>query len=259
MAGLRKLELRLQHWCHRPRGKQEQERSSITVRCTYWAERRQAAQETRGIRFAATHDSPSARRDGGVLEAGDNPEGRAQAVPFGNWVWCACFAWPCGVAQLAREPEFRRMVSASDRQSRAAFRPPGHGRLISGGWLRPARTWPCVDNDPKTPRRQTTASRRTAPASARRSATGPFPPPPRLPAGAGRHKGQGFLRWLAWPVIPFRTSRKGIPFRLILLPAEPAGAPPPPSSCRTLRQETGRPSPRLDRHVDGPSGERGWT
>ena len=34
-------------------------------------------------------------------------------------------------------------------------------------------------------------------------------------------------------------SRKGIPFRLILLPAEPAGAPPPPSSCRTLPQAPG--------------------
>ncbi len=51
-----------------------------------------------------------------------------------------------GVAQTARGPEYRRMVSASDRQLRAPFRQPGHGPRHQGGWRSPARAWPSVGN-----------------------------------------------------------------------------------------------------------------
>jgi hypothetical protein len=123
-----------------------------------------------------------------------------------KWVWCACpaFAVACGVAQHARGPEYRRMVSASDRRSRAACWLPGHGRpqrlvAFSDTGLAFALTM-----------RERQARRVSAmpfPVSARRPATGPFPPPPRLPAGAGRHKGQDFSG--GWLQAPVRTSREG--------------------------------------------------
>jgi hypothetical protein len=106
----------------------------------------------------------------------------------------------------------------------------------NGGWLRPARTWPCVDNA-KTPRRQTRVQRplRIRKTVRHRPVSTPAP-------AAGRRwpaQGTGISPVAGLAGHPVRASRKGIPFRLILLPAEPAGAPPPPSSCRTLRQEPG--------------------
>jgi hypothetical protein len=96
-----------------------------------------------------------------------------------------------GGAVRAR-PELRRMVSASDRQWRAASCRPDTGsrkrRVASSGTGRALR-WRSGD----------ARAQNALPASARRPATGPFPAPPRLPAGAGRHKGQEFVRWLAWP------------------------------------------------------------
>jgi hypothetical protein len=50
-------------------------------------------------------------------------------------------------------------------------------------------------------------------------------------------------------------SVRGYPFRLILLPAEPAGAPASSFVPPHVTADTRRPSSRLDRHVSGPSGD----
>ena len=154
-----------------------------------------------------------------------------------KWVWCACpaFAVACGVAQLARGPDYRRMVSASDRQWRAASCHPDMGscqrRVASSG-----TSWPCVD-DPGAPE-QLTLRQTPSPHPQGGPPQARFHPhPDSRPALAG-HKGRGFVRWLAWPILRLGIPLE-IPFRLILLPAEPAGAPPPPSSRRTLRQTPG--------------------
>jgi hypothetical protein len=107
---------------------------------------------------------------------------------------------------------------------------------LSGGWHRPARAGPCVD-DPGTPE---PSVKQPCPPRIRKAAR--HRPVSTLTLTAGRRwPAQGArispVAGLADP--PVRTSREGIPFRLILLPAEPAGAPPPPSSRRTLRQIPG--------------------
>ncbi|VVT04833.1 hypothetical protein HOE425_320237 [Hoeflea sp. EC-HK425] len=80
-----------------------------------------------------------------------------------------------GVAQIARGPEYRRMMSTSDRQWRAASCHPDMGsdqrRVASSGtgWALRKRSGNAraADTAPDT-----------LPASARRPATGPFPPSP---------------------------------------------------------------------------------
>ncbi len=150
------------------------------------------------------------------------------------------------------------MVSASDRQSRAALQPSRHGRLkAAGGIVRHGLGLALTMRE--TPGRQT-----DCPAPAPHPQGGPpqarfHPHPGCRPALAG-HKGQGFLRWLAWPILPFGLPvgfPPGRPLRLILLPAEPAGAPPPPFAAARYGS-SGRPSPRPARHVHRTIRQREW-
>jgi hypothetical protein len=133
---------------------------------------------------------------------------------------------------------------------------------LSGGWHRPARAGPCVD-DPGTPE-----PRRLNAMPSPHPQGGPpqarfHPHPDSRPALAG-HKGQGFLRWLAWPIRPSERPARA-----------PVEADPAASGTRRctassivpphVTADTRRPSSRLDRHVDDPSGDgsatmmaRGW-
>ncbi|KGB27113.1 hypothetical protein HPDFL43_00023710 [Hoeflea phototrophica DFL-43] len=85
----------------------------------------------------------------------------------------------------------------------------------------------------------------TNPASESRSATGPFPPPARLPAGANRHRGQGLLRWLAWPANATKRQQAANGNAVVSTspPALPHVTPTPQG-----------PSSRLARSVHDPSG-----
>ena len=113
---------------------------------------------------------------------------------------------------------------------------------LNGLWHSPTRAWPRVDDAGAPGRRRLNAT--PLPASARRPATGPFPPPPRLPAGAGRHRGQGFLRWLVRrpPGGDEKSASGAMPVHCLL----------PPPAARY--DSFGRPSSRLDRNVCDPSG-----
>jgi hypothetical protein len=87
----------------------------------------------------------------------------------------------------------------------------------------------------------------TNPASESRSATGPFPPPTRLPAGANRHRGQGLLRWLAWPAHAERHQRAASGNAVVSTS--------PPALPHVTPTSEG-PSSRLARSVHDPSGSR---
>ena len=71
------------------------------------------------------------------------------------------------------------------------------------------------------------------------------PRPGCRPALAG-HKGQGFIRWLAWPGHPARGDHAASGTRRCT-----ASSMVPPHVTASPR----RPSPRLDRHVRDPSGD----
>jgi hypothetical protein len=129
-----------------------------------------------------------------------------------------------GVAQRARRPESRRTVSTSDRRWRAAFWLPGHGR--------PQRLVAFSDTGlvfALTMReRQGAARKRHALSRIRKTAR--HRPVSTLTLTAGR-------RWPAQrarisPVAGQAPAREG---RAICQRSN-AGALPPPSTCRTLRQ-----------------------
>jgi hypothetical protein len=125
-----------------------------------------------------------------------------------KWIWCAWSAFAGdmhGVAQprAARlSPDGVRIrqagacVSHCPDTGGSKRHPASSGTGLALRWRSGNARTPDLGSD-------------TLPASARRPATGPFPPPPWLPAGAGRHRGQGSLRWLAWPVSPFGVTRSG--------------------------------------------------
>lgn len=136
------------------------------------------------------------------------------------------------------------MVSTSDRPGCPLAASPDTGSgSRAGGILRHGLGLSL----PVRGRRRCTARKRcdANPAPERRPATGPFPPPAWLPAGADRHRGRGFLRWLGQAVRP-KGPRD--------LPAE---------QCRCLASsfvsphvtaKPRRPSSRLARDVFEPSG-----
>jgi hypothetical protein len=118
----------------------------------------------------------------------------------------------------------------------------------NGGWLRPARTWPCVDNA-KTPKRQT-----GSPMPAPHPQDGPpqarfHPRPGCRPALAGTRDRDFSGGWLG------RSSRSGAP------QGHPVQTDPAASGTRRCTASsvvlphattgTGRPSPRPARHVSG--------
>jgi hypothetical protein len=195
-----------------------------------------------------------------------NPEGRAQAVPFGKWVWCACPAFEtvtCGVAQIARGPEYRRMVSASDRRSLAAFRRPDTGGLSGGsGFIRHGLGLALTIRE--TPRAKAIKRQTPSPHPQGGPPQARFHPRPGCrPALAGT-RGKDFSGgWLG------RSARQNVP------QGHPFEADPAASGTRRctassivpphVTADTRRPSSRLDRHVDDPSGDgsatmmaRGW-
>lgn len=163
------------------------------------------------------------------------------------------------MAQTARGPELRRMVSASDRQSRAALQPSRHGRQQAAGGIVRHGLGLALTMRRRPGARQTVGHplriRKGGPPQAR------FHPHPGCRPALAGHKGQGFLRWLAWPILPFGLPHgcvpPGRPFRLILLPAEPAGAPPPPFAAARYGR-SGRPSPRPARRVHRTIRQREW-
>jgi hypothetical protein len=176
--------------------------------------------------------------------------------------WCACpvrDAVACGVAQLARGPDIAgwcphptgvacRLIAARTRAAQNGIR------------LHPARAGPCVD-DPGTPE----PPKRPCPPRIRKAARHRPVSIPTLAAGR-RWPAQGArispVAGLADP--PVRTSRRA-----------PVQADPAASGTRRctassivpphVTADTRRPSSRLDRHVDDPSGDgsatmmaRGW-
>jgi hypothetical protein len=108
----------------------------------------------------------------------ESPEGRAQAVPFGNWLVCM-------PRQKRRHAEWRKLARGPKiagwcphPTGRAV--PLSHARTVaheSGLWPRPARAWPCVDN-PGTP-------------GPRRLNADPFPNPQGGPPQARFHPRSG--------------------------------------------------------------------
>jgi hypothetical protein len=160
-------------------------------------------------------------------------------VPFGSGfgVHAPLSRWHAGWRRLRAGPNFAGWCPHPTGESRAACSPARTWAAISGGWHRPARAGPCVD-DPGTPGRLTLRQTPSPHPQGGPPQARFHPHPDCRPALAG-HKGQGFVRWLAWPIRPSGRPIEGLPLRLILLPAEPAGAPPPPSSRRTLRQAPG--------------------
>jgi hypothetical protein len=174
-----------------------------------------------------------ARESAGVWKGRSGPEGRARAdASEDGWYGCACGAHARGGADCARariSPDGVRIRQAVAcrllaTRTRAAS---------SGGWHRPARAGPCVDDAGTPGRRRVSAMPSPHPQDGPPQARF-HPHPDCRPALAGTRDRDFSGGWLG------RSARQdvpqGHPFRLILLPAEPAGAPPPPSSRRTLRQ-----------------------
>jgi hypothetical protein len=168
---------------------------------------------------------------------------RASRRSFGSWksggpragcavrkcVWYACSV---GNGNMRSGASLRAARKSPDgvriRQAGRCHSPaPGHGNgKAACGLVRHGLGLALTIRDA----RAAAPERRAFPESARRPATGPFPSPPRLPAGASRHKEQEYLRWLAWSAGHDGRRDCQRNFGLAL---------PPPSVHRTLRQTPG--------------------
>jgi hypothetical protein len=179
---------------------------------------------------------PSARRDAGVLERTIRRAARRLCrsevglVCMPRFRGCMRGGADCARARISPDGVRIRQAIACRlfaARTRAA---------LSGGWHRPARAGPCVD-DPGTPepRRLNAMPPRIRKAARHRPvSTLTLTAGRRWPGTRGKDFSGGWLGRSARQNVP-----QGHPLRLILLPAEPAGAPPPPSSRRTLRQIPG--------------------
>ena len=154
-----------------------------------------------------------------------SPEGRTRALPSENRV--------VERGATRARPEYRRVMSAPDRQSPICASclnkesSTNHARVVSGTKHRAPITRHDLRHRPVS-----ALVTRSARRQARQRITG------------------GRLN----PVCPLREKRP--PTQQSGPPTEPRWSPPPPVFCQHVRTNAERPSPRLVRHVSGPSCSR---